>query len=87
MADVNRKIRVSVVRDVLEAEPSDVRRKITVVFRYGTVDYRDLHDKPRINGNELIGDMTAQELGLATPDDLPDVEALSNAEIDQIMNN
>lgn len=38
----------------------------------GTSDYTDLTNKPQINGNTLEGDQTAEQLGLATPSDIPD---------------
>ena len=43
----------------------------------GTNDYNDLANKPSIEGVELIGDKTLQELG---------VEALTPQEIDAIIN-
>ena len=38
----------------------------------GTSDYTSLTNKPQINGNTLEGDQTAEQLGLATPSDIPD---------------
>lgn len=43
----------------------------------GTNDYNDLVNKPSINGIELIGDKTPEEL---------DIMPLTNAEIDEFMN-
>ena len=43
----------------------------------GTNDYNDLVNKPRINGVELVGDKTTEEL---------DILPLTNAEIDEFMN-
>ncbi|MCR4554143.1 MAG: hypothetical protein K5752_04410 [Succinivibrionaceae bacterium] len=43
----------------------------------GTNDYNDLINKPSINGIELIGDKTPEEL---------DILPLTNAEIDEFMN-
>ena len=43
----------------------------------GTNDYNDLVNKPSIEGVELIGDKTLEELG---------VEALTPQEIDEFMN-
>lgn len=43
----------------------------------GTSDYNDLVNKPSINGVELVGDKTTEELNI-----LP----LTNAEIDEFMN-
>lgn len=43
----------------------------------GTNDYNDLVNKPSINGVELVGDKTAEEL---------DILPLTNAEIDEFMN-
>ncbi len=37
----------------------------------GTRNYNALTNKPAINGHELVGDQTAAELGLATPQDIP----------------
>ena len=36
----------------------------------GTDDYNELVNKPKINNTELVGDMTAQDLGLAEWDDV-----------------
>jgi len=36
-----------------------------------TGDYTDLTNKPQINGHTLTGDQTAEQLGLATPSDIP----------------
>lgn len=36
----------------------------------GTTNYPDLTNKPQINGIELIGNLTAVDLGLSTPDDI-----------------
>ena len=36
-----------------------------------TIDYNDLQNQPQINGVTLSGDKSAQELGLATPSDIP----------------
>ena len=44
----------------------------------GTNDYNDLVNKPSINGVELVGDKTTEEL---------DILPLTNAEIDEFMNN
>lgn len=43
----------------------------------GTSDYEDLYNKPAINGTELIGDLSAADLGLATPEDIPSVPVQS----------
>lgn len=43
----------------------------------GTNDYNDLINKPSINGVELVGDKTTQDL---------DILPLTNAEIDEFMN-
>ena len=43
----------------------------------GTNDYNDLFNKPSINGVELVGDKTTEEL---------DIMPLTNAEIDEFMN-
>ena len=44
----------------------------------GTNDYNDLVNKPSINGVELVGDKTTEEL---------DILPLTTAEIDEFMNN
>lgn len=36
----------------------------------GTKDYNELTNKPSINGKELVGDMTSQDLGLAEWEDV-----------------
>lgn len=43
----------------------------------GTNDYNDLVNKPSINGVELVGDKTTEEL---------DILPLTNTEIDEFMN-
>ena len=43
----------------------------------GSNDYNDLVNKPSINGIELVGDKTTEEL---------DILPLTNAEIDEFMN-
>ena len=43
----------------------------------GTSDYLDLENKPAINNVELIGNMTASELGLAASSDIPTVPVQS----------
>lgn len=43
----------------------------------GTNDYNDLINRPKINGVELVGDKTTEEL---------DILPLTNAEIDEFMN-
>jgi outer membrane cobalamin receptor len=43
----------------------------------GTNDYNDLVNKPSINGVELVGDKTTEEL---------DILPLTTAEIDEFMN-
>ena len=42
----------------------------------GTTDYNDLSNKPSIEGHELVGDSTIQEIG---------VDALSVTEIEKIL--
>ena len=48
----------------------------------GTSDYEDLANKPQIGGVELVGDKTAADLGLATPDDIPELAAPSETATD-----
>ena len=36
----------------------------------GTNDYNDLINKPTINGTEIVGDMTSQDLGLGEWEDV-----------------
>lgn len=43
----------------------------------GTSDYEDLYNKPAINGTELNGALSAADLGLATPEDIPSVPVQS----------
>ncbi|MCL2745229.1 MAG: hypothetical protein FWE67_15405, partial [Planctomycetaceae bacterium] len=43
----------------------------------GTSDYEKLKNKPQINGVELIGDLSAVELGLAALTDIPESQDLS----------
>lgn len=41
----------------------------------GTSDYELLENKPQINGHELIDNQTAHELGLASMQDVSDIES------------
>lgn len=53
----------------------------------GTTDYRDLSNKPQINGNILNGNKTSSELGLASSQDVSDINAAIdsvNSDIDDI---
>lgn len=43
----------------------------------GTTDYNQLSNRPSINGHTLTGNQTAQQLGLATPSDIPAVPVQS----------
>lgn len=43
----------------------------------GTTDYNQLANRPAINGHTLTGNQTAQQLGLATPSDIPAVPVQS----------
>lgn len=45
----------------------------------GTTNYNRLTNKPQINGIELTGNQTAEQLGLATPSDIPTVPVQSVA--------
>lgn len=45
----------------------------------GTSDYTELTNKPQINGHTLTGNQTAEQLGLATPSDIPTVPVQSVA--------
>ena len=55
-------------------------------------NYEGLINKPRINGVELIGDMTWEDLGIPDLNDLPQnvsgipSEALSDNDLDEIIN-
>ena len=42
----------------------------------GTTDYRDLSNKPQINGHILNGNKTSSELGLASSQDVSDINAV-----------
>ena len=53
----------------------------------GTTDYRDLSNKPQINGHILNGNKTSSELGLASSQDVSDINAAIddvNSDIDDI---
>ena len=43
----------------------------------GTTDYDQLSNRPSINGHTLTGNQTAEQLGLATPSDIPSVPVQS----------
>lgn len=47
-------------------------------------DYNDLENKPRINGVELRGDISFEDLGLPDLSNIPE-EPLSNDDIDHII--
>lgn len=49
-----------------------------VALPAGTSNYEDLENKPKINGVELIGDKTNEELG---------IDELSNQDIETLINN
>ena len=50
-------------------------------------DYNNLINKPSINGIELQGDKTFDELGYILPDEaLSDEDALTNLQIEAIIN-
>lgn len=46
-------------------EPLDAGFRDQIVVREGTFDYEELYHKPSINGVELAGNKTFDELGLA----------------------
>ena len=46
-------------------------------------DYNGLENKPKINGVELVGDLSFQDLGLPDMSKVP-TEPISNEEIDEI---
>ena len=48
-------------------------------------DYENLTNKPRINGVELSGDLTLEDIGIPDLSDVP-TEALSNNDLDDILN-
>lgn len=45
------------------------------ILQAGTSDYEELENKPQINGHELIDNQTAHELGLASMQDVSDIES------------
>lgn len=47
--------------------PEDEETWVEVVGGGGTSDYEDLTNKPSINGVELVGDKTSEELGIEIP--------------------
>ena len=59
-----------------QAHP-DIRRMINELpGGSGTTDYSSLENKPQINGRELVGNKTLEELGLQIPAKLPNPHAL-----------
>lgn len=48
-------------------------------------DYNGLENKPRINGVELVGDVSLEELGIPDLSNVP-TQPLSNEELDEITN-
>lgn len=61
-----------------QAHP-DIRRMISELpgGGSGTTDYNDLENKPQINGRELYGNKTLEELGLQIPAKLPNPHTLT----------
>jgi len=49
-------------------------------------DYEGLINKPRINGVELVGNITLEDLGFPSPEKIPE-EPLSNDDLDNIIDN
>jgi hypothetical protein len=56
-----------------------------VAIGSGSEDYNVLRNKPRINGVELIGNKTLEAIGIPDLSNVP-MEALSNEELDSIVN-
>lgn len=50
-----------------------------------TGEYDLLEGKPTINGVDVSGDKMPGDYGLVTPEDIPEVEALTNNEIDNLL--
>ena len=48
-------------------------------------DYDNLQNKPKINGVELVGDISLEDIGIPDLSDVP-TQALSDAELDDITN-
>lgn len=48
-------------------------------------EYDLLEGKPTINGVEVSGNKTPGDYGIVTPEDIPEVEALTNNEIDNLL--
>ena len=61
----------------IQTSDGEIDTDIEISTTGGTNDYNDLANKPSIEGVELIGDKTLEELG---------VEALTPQEIDAIIN-
>ena len=57
----------------------------------GTSDYNDLENKPKINGVELVGDVSLEDLGIEIPDipenEIPEVNSKHNYKVDEIEDN
>lgn len=51
------------------------------VVRVVDKDYNQLINKPSINGVELVGDLTSEQLHI------PDIVAITNEEIEEILSN
>ena len=57
----------------------DINLDVGDTIDLGTNDYNDLTNKPSIEGVELIGDVSLDDLGVAFVDDIPtDVSELVN---------
>ena len=69
-------ISVDQIIDILEGDGSEIDVETQEVINGGTRNYNDLTHKPKIEGVELQGDKTFEDLNLAS---------ISNSEIEDLL--
>ena len=62
--DDNNEVLLGVQTDEIDLRAGDT-------INIGTSDYEDLTNKPSINGTELVGDVSLEDIGAASIDDIP----------------
>lgn len=52
-------------------QPDEIDLRAGDTINLGSSDYNDLTNKPSINGTELVGDVSLEDIGAASVDDIP----------------
>ena len=60
---------ITIILDGIDADP-EVTHSVTLGFGGIITSYNELDDKPQIGGETLQGNKTAEQLGLATINDI-----------------